>query len=122
MAADEQEHRRKWDAESAAARDREAFDAALDDVSAYPPTLVVKVACRIIAELALHELVQIGDDEFDEALQDVAATLGVPYVELTMAAHANVNNPEVRRDYLAAWVAWCQEHAPERLQGPKGGA
>lgn len=122
MAFDQEAFDRECDADQADAERRAASEAALDDLSGAPSALVAKVARRVLAALRQYELVNLCSDHFEDGLRETAEVLKVPYIELTIAAHTDMHNPEIVRTDLDEWVAWCQEHAPERLNAQKGGA
>jgi hypothetical protein len=113
---DEEEFEQRWAKSQAEQDHRNAIEAALDDVSEFPSALVTKVARRLLAACAEYELFDVCDENFREvALRKFGIAMHIPYVELAIAAHTAMSDPDVRRDDLGDWVEWCQQHAPERL-------
>ena len=122
MTFDQAAYDRQHAAEHAAHEARTTAEATLDDLAGVPPAVIAKVARRILAVLSEHDALNAGADDFEDGLRAAGEVLNVPYIELIIAAHTNISNPEIVRDDLGEWVAWCQQHAPERLAAPKGGA
>ena len=100
---------------------RIASEAACDAVSQTTALQRAVVARRTLAAMFDEGLVDPCADYFYDLMRNVAEAVGAPYVELYLAFRAPMAEPEVTRHDLAEWVAWCREHAPERLQAAAKG-
>ncbi|MEO8602477.1 MAG: hypothetical protein ABI629_07880 [bacterium] len=73
------------------------------------------VVRRVVLVLERYGLINREVEDFFEYLCGAAGELGVPFLELYLAVEADMGSPQVERENLEQWIAWCQEHAPERL-------
>jgi hypothetical protein len=86
------------------------------EVEGCSPAAYLAIVRRTFMVLFQAGLIDTELDELHDALRHAAADLGIPFAELWLAYYrGSVNGDDVSREEMAEWIAWCQQHAPERL-------
>ncbi|MGH7789171.1 MAG: hypothetical protein ACRERC_20040 [Candidatus Binatia bacterium] len=81
------------------------------DLRETPAVHRLTMARQLVLGLDDFELIDRDATSLAVGLRAIAAQIGVPYLELSMAERSCIQNPDTTRSDLADWVGWCREHA-----------